>query len=1129
MQNGMRYCSLSERQLTLWTPDPVLRMNEQDISYLLSEIETLRRENTVLRNLLWKHGIVFSDDLLFSMIQNETQTPYHTRDPSASPSPSSPLPPAAQEPVTQQQQRSQDDHRVDCNVLQNAAGAGSSYGTVAAPDQKTAVMDGNSPVVPTHLYHHFMNCLNQTAGCLNLFRSYFKGRSDVFAKRSRPGRNGRAGYYPQCENLWKDFCHRKTGSEVKCSDCQYRKRAELKDFHILAHLRGFREDCTDVVGIYPLKADDTCELLVFDFDNHTDEEEIPARELQKREKELKEEISTFRNICRQSDIPVLVERSRSGKGYHFWIFFEQPVPAKEARRFGNTLLIKGAQEFNLKSFDYYDRMIPNQDTLPVENKSTGERGIGNLVALPLQGQALKNGNSAFLDDRWIPYDNQWEILRSVRKITPEELRNFTERWYQPENFGFYHGTENAGEQREGSGRDISIKSNSRPSGTKPWDQKTVFSRSDISAPLTVRLEDKIYIQTENMAPRMQNALRRTAAYSNPEFYRKFKQGFSTRNIPRIVFCGYDEDGYLCLPRGITGFIEEKLRQAEIQYSIDDRRVSGLALKAEFTGELRSFQKEAAEKMLSYDNGILEAATAFGKTVVGAYLIAKRKVSTLILTHTEKILSQWIEDLNRFLKIAPVTRSSDPANTGKSGDTGKSCQTSGENCIGRFSSKCRNLTGIVDVVTIQSVCRSSDPSMDLDAYGMVIIDECHHCASSTMFDTVSKIRAKYMYGLTATPKRSDGQEGRLFMLLGPVRYRYSAIQQVKQHQIPHFIYPRFSSLSIRKSMRINELYDLLAESRIRNMMIIDDVKECIQNGRTPILLTSRRQHAVYLYTILTEMLTNAFLLVGGGSRRHNSALEEQIKKVPDNEPLVIVAVDKYAGEGFNCPRLDTLMLCLPISWEGNVKQYAGRLHREYCGKQNVVIYDYADIEIPVLEKMYHRRLSTYKSIGYCICSDISSSSLTEIRNIFTDEDYEKSFNEDLKKAKKSVVMLCPIISCHASNSAAVLLLELAARKIEVTIVTSRSPLTGLLKQTTLLKSFADAGIKIVSGNSVHENIMIIEHFTTWYGSKCYLSDSNPNGTAIRLKGEKNADDLQKVIRRKTGCREIENDEFELFPR
>lgn len=174
---------------------------------------------------------------------------------------------------------------------------------------------------------------------------------------------------------------------------------------------------------------------------------------------------------------------------------------------------------------------------------------------------------------------------------------------------------------------------------------------------------------------------------------------------------------------------------------------------------------------------------------------------------------------------------------------------------------------MDVITIQSACRSSDPAMDPDSYGMVIIDECHHCASSTMFDTVSKIRAKYMYGLTATPKRSDGQEGRLFMLLGPVRYRYSAIQQVKQHQIPHFIYPRFTSLSIEKNMRINELYDLLTENRIRNMMIIDDVKECIQNGRTPILLTSRRQHAVYLYSTLLSYFTNEYKCIPAGGRRN----------------------------------------------------------------------------------------------------------------------------------------------------------------------------------------------------------------------------------------------------------------------
>ena len=226
---------------------------------------------------------------------------------------------------------------------------------------------------------------------VNYFYSFFKGRTNVYSKRSgKPNpKTGKTGYYTQCWNYWKNgLCLKREGKQIKCGNCENQKYKSLTGNDLLMHLRGDREDCSDVIGIYPMLPDETCNFLVFDFDNHDKENQLDDGA--NTGLAWKEEVNALREICEKNQIYALTERSRSGHGAHIWIFFEKAIPAEKARKFGDALLEKGAESVNLKTFQSYDRMIPAQNHLP-------EGGLGNLIALPLQGQALKKGNSAFID------------------------------------------------------------------------------------------------------------------------------------------------------------------------------------------------------------------------------------------------------------------------------------------------------------------------------------------------------------------------------------------------------------------------------------------------------------------------------------------------------------------------------------------------------------------------------------------------------------------------------------------------------------------------------------------------------------------------------------------------------------
>ena len=917
----------------------------------------------------------------------------------------------------------------------------------------------------------------------------FKGRNDVYSKRSGKvnKKTGKHGYYTQCWNFWKDgICPKKNHSQFNCGECQNQKYKELTGQVLYEHLIGAREDASDVIGLYPMFPDETVNFLVFDFDCHDDK--IGGDDGANLESDWMTEVNAFRKICEINEVPVLVERSRSGKGAHVWIFFEKPILASVARRFGTALLSKGAESVNMKNFKYYDRMLPAQDHIPLNTK-TGKPGLGNLVALPLQGQALKLGNSAFIDENWNVYPNQWECLKEVKKLSLETVEERIKEWSAEGILGVLSNEFEADTERTND--------------TKPWEKtKHSLHKEDVSSVVEIVIADKVYIGTKDMKPRMQNALRRMAAFSNPDFYKKAAMGLSTKGIPRIVFCGYDEAGYICIPRALLDSVIDRFNEVSISFTLTDNRCSGTPLDVSFNGTLYEEQMRAAKAILEHDNGILAATTSFGKTVVGAYMIAERKTNTLILVHNTEIQKNWIEDLNKFLDINAEL----PEYKTKTGRVKKR-----KNIIGKLHAGHNSMTGIIDVAIFSSLGKGDEINPKLAQYGMVIMDECHHGAAQTVEDIVGSAKAKYVYGLTATPKREDGLEKKVFMQFGPIRFRYTAKERAEKQGIDHFVYPRFTRLVSASNLKVTEANRAVIECESRNEQIISDVVNCIQNGRTPLVLTKYKEHAELLYQRLQGKADHVYLLQGGGSRKAKDEMRIQMRAVPDAESIVLVAIDKYIGEGFNFPRLDTMMLTMPAAAEGNIEQFAGRLHRDYETKTEVIIYDYVDSHIRVLEKMYHKRLRTYKKIGYEICNNI----IIEKQNantIFDIDSYEKVYEKDLQEANKEIIISSPGIN-HAKVDAFVKLIKQRQEDgVKLTVITLNPegyPEEKIEDTKRLVEILKNCGVRIKLQEHMHEHFAIIDEEIVWYGSMNFLSRAKADDNLMRVKSKDVAQELLEI--------------------
>lgn len=909
-----------------------------------------------------------------------------------------------------------------------------------------------------------------TTQMANRFFSYFWGRQDVYAKRSVKKDTGAVGYFRQCANLWRYGCHRRNRDKVQCKDCEMREDKRLTIEDVKRHLEGKAADGTDVIGIYPMLPDDTCRFIVFDFDNHA--KGADAEDFANTDDAYREEVDAFRQICSANGIAALTERSRSGRGAHIWIFFEKAIPAALARRFGNALLEKGMERISVHSFTFFDRMMPMQDHL-----SAG--GIGNLIALPFQGQALRNGNSAFIDEDWNACPDQWATLWKTPRLTRKQVEDCIAEW-------------------SGSPPLLSISSEADEGDSaavkpgKPWEKDAAFHLEDVNDILLITLADGIYVNTGNLKPRLQNQIRWLAAFKNPVFYKNLAMGIANFDTPRIVYLGSDEEGYIHIPQGLIDRLLDKCDEAGIPYSIDDHRTQNRHLNISFSGQLREEQQPAVEALLHHNNGVLSAATAFGKTVVCANLIARRREPTLILLESSTLIEQWQSALERFLVIDEEL----PSYTTPTGRVKHR-----KSHVGWLQGQHDSMSGIVDIAMVGSLCKKGTFHPLLQSYGMVIVDECHHAATDTMANVLQHVRARYTYGVTATPLRGDGLEKVNHMLMGPIRYRYTSKQRAQAQGIRHLVYPRFTRTvnpyRYGEKTHPNDAYELLRNNDVRDQQIINDIRQCVANRRTPVVLTKYTEHAERLYEQLKNAADHVFLYLGTMKKREQKQLRAELLTVMPEESLILIATGQLIGEGFDFPRLDTLFLATPVAWKGVVEQYAGRLNRDYEGKQDVIIYDYVDSHVPMFDNMYGKRLKAYKQIGYEVCGSPVGEK-QDVNAIFDLDTYEPVYMRDIHEAREEIVISSQTLNTPKVNQ--MIRLSEERPELKITVVTWAPEVYRYGRDEVrleLMNRLKASGSKLLTVEDNCERFAIIDREIVWYGSMNLLSKADVEDNLMRV--------------------------------
>jgi superfamily II DNA or RNA helicase len=735
---------------------------------------------------------------------------------------------------------------------------------------------------------------------VRLFRALFRGREDIFPTRFTSKKTGKAGYAPACANKFvRGVCDL---PKVKCSECPNQAFTLVDDRMILDHLRG-----RHVMGVYPLLDDETCWFLAIDFDKSSWQDDVGA----------------FSETCRAMDVPVAVERSRSGNGAHAWFFFEAPVTASVARKMGCYLLTETMSRRHELSMGSYDRLFPNQDTMP-------RGGFGNLIALPLQYEPRQQGNSVFVDASLQAYGDQWSYLASLVRMAPSFVESLAT---EATRRGLVVGVRLA----EASDGEESTPWKRRPSGGPR--QMPILG----PLPRAVRavLAQRVFVEKANLPSPLLNEIKRLAAFQNPEFYKKQSMRLSTAMTPRVIACGEELAQHIALPRGCVGDLEELFRAHGVKLAVEDQRQDGEALEVELKGELTAVQQQAAKALLQHDIGVFVAPPGVGKTVLGTYLVAKRGRSTLVLVHRQPLLDQWVAQLSMFLGIE-------------------------EKEIGQIGGGKRKPNGRLDVAMIQSVVRQGRVDDMVETYGHVIVDECHHVPAVSFERVLSEVKARYVLGLTATPQRRDGHHPILEMQLGPVRFAVDPRSQAARRPFEHRLVVRETAFRLDAAsaeVGIQGVYAALGGDEARNQLILDDVLRSLEEGRSPILLTERRDHLEFFAERLRGLVRHLVVLQGGMTAKERREVSARLAAVPDGEERLVLATGRYIGEGFDDARLDTLILAVPVSWRGTLVQYTGRLHRLHPRKSEVRIFDYVDREVPVLLRMFERRLRTYRAIGY----------------------------------------------------------------------------------------------------------------------------------------------------------------------
>lgn len=732
---------------------------------------------------------------------------------------------------------------------------------------------------------------------IKLFRRLFHGRDDVYPIRWESKTTGKPGYSPVCANEWRQGVCEKP--RIKCSECNHSLFAPVTDYVISSHLKG-----KITAGVYPLLLDDKCHFLAIDFDDA----------------DWREDARAVLQTCNENALPAALEISRSGEGAHLWLFFSKATPARDARRLGTALISATCARTRQLKLDSYDRLFPNQDTMP-------KGGFGNLIALPLQKNPRDLGRSVFVDMNLQPLSDQWAFLECIKPLAQHDLETTLIKLV-----GDRHPL------------DIAYAEVPDENSDTPWIK---VARQDIKLTgvmpkaILATIAGQLFIEKAGIPQILMNRLIRLAAFQNPDFYKAQAMRMSAWDKPRIIGRAENHPKHLALPRGCLSDVKSLLSANKIDLRLDDERSRGRPLNAKFLGLLRPDQQEALGAVLQHDFGMLVAPTAFGKTVTAAAVIAQRKVSTLVIVHRADLMRQWQERLASFIELD-------------------------EQKIGLIGGGKKKPTGLLDIAVIQSLSRREDLEDFFSQYGQIIIDEAHHLSAQSFEAVLKQANSRYILGLSATPVRSNGHHPIIFMQCGPIRH----IAKRPAH-VPHQLMVRVRHLStsgIPPHASIQEVIRLLSENSNRNAQIAADAISALNDGRKVLLLTKRTEHLDLLYEFLKNVGFPCFILHGRMKAKERQVVIKALADLPEGAPHILLASAQLIGEGFDHAPLDTLILTLPISWAGTLQQYVGRLHREHASKTDILIYDYAELDQPQLYRMWEKRQRGYRAMNYKIDSD-----------------------------------------------------------------------------------------------------------------------------------------------------------------
>ena len=673
------------------------------------------------------------------------------------------------------------------------------------------------------------------------------------------------------------------------------------------HLRGEK-----IVGVYPLLPDNTCRFLAFDCDG----------------KNWSQDSRALLTTLQSWNLPGYRERSRSGDGAHIWLFFSEPVLARQARALGSLVLTKTMESRPELGLGSYDRMFPNQDWMP-------EGGFGNLIALPLQKAARSKENSVFIDDSDHAFPDQWDCLARVVSIPLAEV---LDRIRDHAKDGDLLGVEDVSVEEEKEDRWSQI---SRPS-RELFHAPPVQGISSITK-VVLRLDGEVsvplYDEDGGVLPSaLKNRLIRLAAFPNPDFYQAQRLRLNLFQIPRIIGCGVEQDGWLKLPRGLQTLVQECLQDFGVEPQVLDERNQGHRVEISFAGTLLPEQQDVMKKVLAHDTGVLCAPTGFGKTVLACSILAARKVNTLILVHRGQLMDQWKSQMQALLELTDAS-------------------------IGTFGKGKKKPGGQIDIATIQSLFREKSVDPMVKNYGQIIVDECHHVSAFSFEQIHRSAPACYVLGLTATPIRRDGLHPIMFMQCGPMRVKVkrqneesSTQQVVVWKEVPNYG-------SVTTEMAMTELYAALTADSKRTDLIVDDIVEALAQGRFPLVLTERKAHLDQIEERLKTKTAASIAVPYGGQGKKIRAKAMSMITEKGSGPRVLLATGKLIGEGFDLPDLDTLFIVLPISWRGTLQQYVGRLTRNLAQKSSIRVHDYFDPGHPILLKMSEKRRVGYRALGF----------------------------------------------------------------------------------------------------------------------------------------------------------------------